>query len=142
MLICVAYIEDEELDALTLSLLIDMVLLAMSLMLLLIELLDAQLPMALLAEAEALSVREDALPFVHDALSQDCIELPVADIGAAALGLLVVGVDCAWVSAGMAAIEVMKAAVAAMCRRVFIWNILVERGGGTLNRARTLCPSL
>jgi len=122
----VAYIEDdEESDELTLSLLIDMVLLAMSLILLLMEL-EGQLPMALSAEAEALSVREDALPLVQEALSQDCIELPVALIGAAALGSLVEGVDCAWVRAGRAAIEVIKAAVAAIRRRGFIWCVLVK----------------
>ena len=136
-----AYIEDEELDALTLSLLIDMVLFAMSLMLLLMALLwelSGQLPIALLAEAEALSVREDALPLVHDALSQDCIELPVVDMGAAAFGSLVVGVDCAWVSAGMAVIAVIKAAVAAMGRKAFIWSVLEEAEGGTLDCAHLM----
>jgi hypothetical protein len=128
-----------------LSLLIDMVLFAISLMLLLMdalwELLDAQSPMALPAEACALSVREDALPLVHEALSHDCMELPAAFIGAAAFGSLVEGVDCAWVSAGTAAIAVIKAAVAAMERKAFIWSVLVEAEGERLT-ARTICLPL
>ncbi len=57
-----------------LSLLIDIVLLAMSLMLLLWALLG-QLPMELRAAEVALSVREDAFPLVHEVLSQDIMEL-------------------------------------------------------------------
>ena len=108
---------------------VGMVLLAMSLMLLLMEL-DGQLPMALSAEAEVLAVRDEALPLVHDALSQLVIELPDVEVVAI---LSVAGVDCAWVSAGIAAIEVIKAAVAAICIRFFIWSVLVETGRGTLN---------
>jgi len=110
-----------------------MVLLAMSLMLLLMDsllMLAAQLLMAVSAEASALSLREDALPFVHEVLSHDCIELPVVVVGAAAFGSLVEGVDCAWVSAGSAAIEVIKAAVAAIRRKGFIWCVLVGAGRG------------
>jgi len=121
-----------------LSLRIDMVLLAISLMLLLIaalwERLEAQLLMALSADASALSVREDALPLVHEALSHDCMELP------AAFGSLVEGVDCAWVSAGTAAIAVIKAAVAAMDRKAFIWNILMEAEGGNAFDCAHLMP--
>lgn len=107
---------------------VGMVLFAISLMLLLISLL-AQLLMALLADASALSVREDALPLAHEALSHDCMALPAAFIGAAASGSLVEGVDCAWVSAGTAAMAVIKAAVAAMDGKAFIWIILVEAEG-------------
>ncbi len=111
-----------------------MVLVALSLMLLLIALLG-QLPMALLAEAEALSVREEALPLVHEALSHDCIELPVP-----VAGVVVLGVDCAWVKAGTAAMVVIKAAVAAIETKVFIWVVLVETGKGNAKSCAYLMP--
>ncbi len=123
-----------------------MVLLAISLMLLLMLLLWellmvllGQSPTELRAAEVALSVREDALPLVHEVLSHDIImELLVLEAPPCmSRGV----VDCAWVSAGSAATEVIKAAVAAMVRKGFIWVVLVETERGRLT-ARTLCRSL
>jgi hypothetical protein len=139
ILILVAQFEDDEAliaSALTLALswlpivlasvgspfVVGIVLVAISLMLLLIAL-DGHISAPVRPTGVPAPACEDALPLLGEALSHDARALVEARSPLTSKGV----VDWAWVRAGKVAAAVIKAAVAAMGRKVFIWFVLVEQ---------------